>query len=615
MFSGDGQPEDIGYGYQKSVAPKTAGMFEPMPLPSTVLGSADTYDGHPRKALEKLILEYLEDNVDNSYDNSDDDKLKYADAKRSIFREREDAHLPEALQRLYLGESSRGYEDGDQSSASSFRERFKGRDNKNPSALRGAVLVRNFGGLDRDTERHPHDDADDTDEYLNVLNSVWEKYKDANPDNIDPEDISETDVEDLLDMINRKEDKKRQYGDSYASGYDFFNSPLGWSKRSRQRLDDNHKHGPDNFIHALKFIPGNRETLEAIRDDDEPDDDGDDDVTTLLMDQKDNPYRHERPAAHRKRFWRDGSFDERYPYTAVVKRYPITKRSYTSPAVMYHKQSNIVQRKKKNAGSTSVNANSEGSTDPKVAQELNNIFSPSDQKDKRQSSFTNSSTLEATTSTDNLQSSPNSKNQTSADSNKTVKSNNKTIETVGKGMDHSHGMHVHSKRSGQKEESTLSMSHRPLEISKKSVNWSEYFGIDRRRKKSLSNSGVSDEWLLNQYLKAYNLADGAVRDDDDRYNEVESRFDAPKQKSSDDIDAKLRAMEDLIVDQALKYTGAHEGVTDSREVQEVKDKVISQLAAAYSLEKMRRALSEFKSSIAAQKPTSPVHTTTSPTEG
>lgn len=581
-------------------------MFEPVPLPSSALGSADTYDGHPRKALEKLILEYLEDNIDNSDENSDSDKFKYADAKRSIFREREDGHLPEALQRL--GESGRGDDENDQSSASSFRERFKVRDSKNP-ALRGAVLVRNFGGLDRDTEQRPHDD-NDSDEYLNVLNTVWEKYKDSNPDNIDPEDISETDVEELLDMINQKEDKKRQYGGSYEMGYDFFNSPLAWAKRNRQRIDDGHKHGSDNFIHALKFLPGNRETLEAIRDDDEPDDDRDADVTTLLMDQKGSPYRIEK-SAHRKRLWRDGSFDERYPYTAVVKRYPITKRSYTSPAVMYHKQSNIVQRKKKNAENSNPNSNNEGSTDPKVAQELNNIFSPSDQKsekDKRQSSFSNSSS-ETTTSTAHI-----TKNQTSGESNKTLKTHNKSTEVGDKGHDHSHGMHVHNKRSGQKEESTMSGLHKPLEISKKSVNWSEYFGIDRRRKKSLSNS-INDEWLLNQYLKAYNLADSAVKDNDDRYNEVEPRFDIPKQKGSDDIDAKLRAMEDLIVDQALKYTGAHEGVTDSKEVQEVKDKVISQLAAAYSLEKMRRALSEFKSSIAAQKSTSPVHTTTSPTEG
>lgn len=47
------------------------------------------------------------------------------------------------------------------------------------------------------------------------------------------------------------------------------------------------------------------------------------------------------------------------------------------------------------------------------------------------------------------------------------------------------------------------------------------------------------------------------------------------------------------------------GSKDVKEIQEVKDKVMAQLAAAYSLEKMRRALGEFRASIAAQKATAP----------
>lgn len=108
-------------------------------------------------------------------------------------------------------------------------------------------------------------------------------------------------------------------------------------------------------------------------------------------------------------------------------------------------------------------------------------------------------------------------------------------------------------------------------------------GYDRKKK--------SADWLVDQYLRAYGM------------DQANSAYDKPKKK--EDIDSKMRAMEDLIVDEAIKYTGAHEGTKDSKEIQEVKDKVMAQLAAAYSLEKMRRALGEFKASIAAQKATAP----------
>lgn len=67
------------------------------------------------------------------------------------------------------------------------------------------------------------------------------------------------------------------------------------------------------------------------------------------------------------------------------------------------------------------------------------------------------------------------------------------------------------------------------------------------------------------------------------------------------MDAKLRNIEEVIVNEAVKYTGAHEGTSDTKEIQEVKDKVLAHLATAYSLEKMRQALREFKSSLLAQK--------------
>lgn len=155
---------------------------------------------------------------------------------------------------------------------------------------------------------------------------------------------------------------------------------------------------------------------------------------------------------------------------------------------------------------------------------------------------------------------------------------------------------------------------------KKSIDWSDYFGLDRRKK---SNQQLDNEWLLNRYHKAINLANKRKEYPLKSFH----NHDQPAKKSSinpstttsttktttkdasvtaDDkkiaeMDTKLKTMEDTIVDDAIKYTGAHEGISDSKEIQEVKDKVISRLAAAYSLEKMRNALNEYKLSVAKER--------------
>lgn len=144
----------------------------------------------------------------------------------------------------------------------------------------------------------------------------------------------------------------------------------------------------------------------------------------------------------------------------------------------------------------------------------------------------------------------------------------------------------------------------PLEIKKKSVNWSDYFGLDRRKK---SEGDLDKEWLMERYHKA--VAMTAKRSTEyplqHFHNHDQPQEKTKKEESEEtkikEIDEKLKNIEDAIVDDALKYTGAHEGTVDSKEIQEVKDRVISRLAAAYSLEKMRRALGEYKLSIAKER--------------
>jgi hypothetical protein len=63
------------------------------------------------------------------------------------------------------------------------------------------------------------------------------------------------------------------------------------------------------------------------------------------------------------------------------------------------------------------------------------------------------------------------------------------------------------------------------------------------------------------------------------------------------MDQKLKNIEDLIIDETVKYTGAHEGISEPEEIEKLKDHVVSRLATAYSLEKMRRALGKLKQSV------------------
>jgi len=63
------------------------------------------------------------------------------------------------------------------------------------------------------------------------------------------------------------------------------------------------------------------------------------------------------------------------------------------------------------------------------------------------------------------------------------------------------------------------------------------------------------------------------------------------------MDKKLQSIEDFIIDETIKYTGAHEGLNSKDDIRRIKDHVLSRLATAYSLEKMRRALDKLRRSV------------------
>lgn len=100
---------------------------------------------------------------------------------------------------------------------------------------------------------------------------------------------------------------------------------------------------------------------------------------------------------------------------------------------------------------------------------------------------------------------------------------------------------------------TLSPNEKDLDV-KRDIDWSHYWGIDRKKKEDPTQRG--------------------------------SRLE--------NMDQKLKDIEDLLIDDTVKYTGAHEGITSPADIAKLKDHVVSRLATAYSLEKMRRDLDRMR---------------------
>lgn len=96
--------------------------------------------------------------------------------------------------------------------------------------------------------------------------------------------------------------------------------------------------------------------------------------------------------------------------------------------------------------------------------------------------------------------------------------------------------------------------------------------------------------------------------DDSSNNAEDLDQEEQAQKKKRDIDPeklesmnkKLQSIEDFIIDETIKYTGAHEGINNQEEIRKLKEHVLARLATAYSLEKMRRALDKLRQSVDAE---------------
>lgn len=97
------------------------------------------------------------------------------------------------------------------------------------------------------------------------------------------------------------------------------------------------------------------------------------------------------------------------------------------------------------------------------------------------------------------------------------------------------------------------------------------------RKKSIENI-PSDDTILNQYMRTYGK--------ENEENEVHTINNLK--------DDKLMWLEDALIDDALKYTGANQGTNDPKEINNVKNQVLSNLNQAYNIEKLRQENNEMQ---------------------
>ncbi|KAH8402148.1 hypothetical protein KR009_010157, partial [Drosophila setifemur] len=126
---------------------------------------------------------------------------------------------------------------------------------------------------------------------------------------------------------------------------------------------------------------------------------------------------------------------------------------------------------------------------------------------------------------------------------------------------------------------------------KKSIDWSQYFGLDRKKKSSQGNDELKKR---SETDSSNNNNDEDENEDSSEVDKKKRNFDAEKLES---MDKKLQSIEDFIIDETIKYTGAHEGLNSRDDIRRIKDHVLSRLATAYSLEKMRRALDKLRRSV------------------
>ncbi|KAF9800423.1 hypothetical protein SFRURICE_016813, partial [Spodoptera frugiperda] len=491
---------------------------------------------------------------------------------------------------------------------SAFRERSHHSDN---DRLRELFMDKNEGEEKKELEDVPDNDA----EYALLLGQLWSKYK----YNKEHANNVETAPQGVVKLYKEKIVKKR-YPDNWG--------PIAFK---RKRSSD-----PDSDRPIVFDYEGRKSSPGPVVDPnynayDVSDDDKDDlrEEYAIAFQPLDDDSLS------------DLADEDQYTYDAVEKRFPVTKRSSGSYNLNTQKKRFAQNQNKRD---TAKSFRSSAGTDPKLIKDLSKIFGDSEIEIIKNPVKRNADHDEhehevkppMLTPVHNL---THEHNNTAVHDDNSHEHHGHSIHhpgISGKEVEHSHETHEHTQGHNHGhdhdhdhvEEHKPSDQDKPLNIRKKSIDWSDYFGIDKRINKQVSFvNGLTQDRLRKQYFDTFNKeviypvnsfrkhsnvkrnyvetkpneeteiqidrAHLAVKNDD-------KRSATDNDSKLDNIDKKLRNMEGLIVDEALHYSNVGEEL-DSKEEQEMKEKLLSRLAAAYSLEKMRKALKEFKQSLQIQK--------------
>ncbi|KPJ07341.1 hypothetical protein RR48_04135 [Papilio machaon] len=423
---------------------------------------------------------------------------------------------------------------------SAFRERTQNSDND---------MLRNIFMNPNDQDDKMQDRVENDAEYALLLNQLWSKYK-QNNNNMRADN---TDAPQGVVKLYKEKVVKKRYPDNWG--------PIAFKKKRSSDIEDERLNYEENKNRANVNNNYNAYDLADNDNNDMQEEYAiafqpiDDDRLSEILD------------------------DDQYPYDAIEKRFPVTKRS-SGPYISPQQKRFALNQSKRDVPK---NFRSNIGTDPKVLRDLSKIFGEPESEIIKNP---------VKRSSDDGETSHEIKppNLTILSHNDTHQ-HNVTQDEEDSHEQHSHPIH-HPGLSGKEIEHDSDRLRKQYfdTFNREVINPVSSFRKHTNVKRNFIQPKPNEETEIQiDHTQAV-----AVRNDNKRNTALDN------DSKLDNIDRKLRNMEGLIVDEALHYSNVGEKL-DSKEEQEMKEKLLSRLAAAYSLEKMRKALKEFKQSLQTQK--------------
>lgn len=525
---------------------------------------------------------------------------------------------------------------GFQKNPSAFREREAKHHYQNDQLQ--DLFLKNFEKEKENDKEQAQVESDA--EYAELLRKLWEKYISTHPEAY--EDSPDVRVKNFKKFQERNI-RKRQIPGEFTPGGGW--GPVAFKRKrsSNQRLDNNDT--PD-FLYSLKFVSQtDPSAVENLKDDKVVDEEDDPDISKILnsgdpnlayssydspstqLDLEDDSKLALQPlnfSPSDEVFLPDGGEPIGIP-VASENLYPMTKRSILYNNRRFNKR-NLREKNKKFRSAV---------TDPRIAKDLSGIFGTEnlepqikDALKTKRSSNPDDNSHEAKSPTVSAVSHNQSNESLESHESHSHNESGHKNEEHNHNHDHPHSRHEHDTKPpllansnndfdhshedlenkeiefDDNEQTHIKMEH-PIILKKKSIDWSKYFGIDKRKKKSSSFYDFQMN-KVKRFMNSFPNKDHQAQENPiagQSENDSNEKRDPKKIDSVklDSMDNKLKNMEGMIVDEALEYSSGNNDGLDTKEEQEIKEKIFSRLAAAYSMEKMRKALKEFKQSLQSQR--------------